>query len=576
MAKKTETRLDAMRHSTAHLMAAAVQTLWPDVKFGIGPAIEDGFYYDFDLNHHLKPEDLKNIEKKMRELQKLDSPYAYSEKPILEARKFFEKKGQLYKVELINDLEKEGEKKVSFYQTGDFTDLCEGPHIEKTSEIGPFKLMSFSSAYWKADQQNKQLQRIYGTAWETKDDLNNYLQRLEEAKRRDHRKLGVELDLFHFEEYSPGMPYWHPKGMVIYRELDKFARELEGDNYTEIKTPELVTPDLYKKSGHYEHYLADMFKVLDGDKEYFLKPMNCPEALLVFKSRKRSYRDLPMRLTNFDVLHRTEATKVFHGLTRVREFSQDDAHILCTHEQAADEFASLLETVKTAFQTFKLKPQIKLSTRPKEKVGNETEWNQAEEALKAALEKAQIGYVVDPGEGSFYGPKIDVAAFDAIDRKWQLSTLQYDMQQPKGLGAKYTDADGTEKTPIMIHQAILGSLERFIGILVEHYSGALPTWLSPVQAFVLPITDTQNSYAKEILAKLKETGIRVEANLNSEKIGAKIRDAQITKVPYMLIVGPKEVEENSVSVRLRSGADLHSMPLPDIISRIKQEIQSRS
>jgi len=372
------------------------------------------------------------------------------------------------------------------------------------------------------------------------------------------------------------MPYWHPKGMVIYRELDKFARELQGPGYLELKTPELVSGELYKKSGHYDHFRDDMFRVQDGDKEYFLKPMNCPEALLVFKSRRRSYRELPMRLANFDVLHRTEATKVFHGLTRVRELCMDDAHILCTHEQTANEYKILLEKTKQVHGTFGLKSKFFLSTMPESHMGSRGDWEVAETALKNALEAAKVGYEINEGDGAFYGPKIDIRVEDAIGREWQLTTLQYDMQQPAGLGAKYVDADGSEKTPIMIHHALLGSFERFIGIILEHYNGALPTWLSPVQAVVLPITDAQNSYAESVLAQLKEAGIRAEINLTSEKIGAKIRDAQLARIPYMLIIGPKEVEESTVSVRLRSGTDLHSMPIPDIISRIQKEIQDRA
>jgi threonyl-tRNA synthetase len=575
MAKRIEDPLDSTRHSCAHLLAATVLDLYPGSNNAIGPAIEDGFYQDFDLHgQKISDEDLPMIETKMHEILKGWHAFEHREVTADEARRLFAHNP--YKLALIDEFALDG-KSITVNDPGNFLDLCKGGHSDNPQEdLKNFKLLRIAGAYWKGDEKNKMLTRIYGTVWPTKKELGDYLEMQEEAKRRDHRKLGVELDLFHFEEYSPGMPYWHQKGMVIYRELDKFARELEGYGFHEIKTPELVSPELYKKSGHYEHYLEDMFKVLDGDKEYFLKPMNCPEALLVFKSKKRSYRELPMRLANFDVLHRTEATKVFQGLTRVRELSQDDAHILCTPEQAEGEFAERLEEIKKAFKVLKLKTQYYLSTRPEGKLGNDAEWDQAEGALKASLEKAQLGYEIDPGEGNFYGPKIDVFALDALGRRWQLSTLQYDMQQPKGLGAKYTDSTGTEKTPIMIHRAVLGSFERLIGILTEHHNGAFPTWLSPVQAIVLPITDAQNSYAKDVLGQVTGADIRAEVNLNSEKIGAKIRDAQLQKVPYMLIIGQKEVDEKSASLRLRTGDDLHSMPVPDIISRIQKEIQERS
>lgn len=574
MAKQSENPLDSIRHSTAHLLAEAVLDLYPGANNAIGPSIENGFYQDFDLHgQKISEEDLPKIEAKMREILKSWHAFDHREVKVEEAKKLFAHNP--YKLELIEEFAKEG-KTITINDPGNFLDLCKGGHSNNPQEeLKNFKLLNIAGAYWRGDEKNQMLTRIYGTVWASKKELDEYLEMLEEAKKRDHRKLGVELDLFHFEEYSPGMPYWHPKGFIIYRELDKLARELEGPGFSEIKTPELVTPDFYKKSGHYDHYLNDMFRVLDGDKEYFLKPMNCPEALLIFKSKKRSYRDLPMRLANFDVLHRTETTKVFQGLTRVRELSQDDAHILCTPEQASSEFAERLEAIKKVFQVLKLKTQFYLSTRPDGKLGNESEWDQAENALKDALEKAGIGYEIDPGEGSFYGPKIDLFATDALGRRWQLSTLQYDMQQPKGLGAKYTDADGVEKTPIMIHQAIMGSFERLIGILTEHYAGAFPTWLAPVQATVLPITDAQNNYAEAVLNQLQKAGIRAEVNLNSEKIGAKIRDAQLQKIPYMLIVGQKEIDENGVAVRLRSGTDLKTMPVQDTIARLKQEIDNR-
>lgn len=575
MTKRTETKLDAMRHSAAHLLAAAVQALYPEAKLGIGPAIENGFYYDFDLKDSLTPQDLARIEKKMREIGKQDLSFDRFEVPIDQAKANLAKMKQPYKVELVDELAAAGEKKVSFYHTGSFQDLCEGPHIDKTSEIGPFKLLSVSTAYWRGDQSKPQLQRIYGTAWETKEELDKYLKQLEEAKQRDHRKLGVELDLFHFEEYSPAMPYWHPKGMIVYRQLEQLAREVEVEDYQEIKTPELVSPELYKKSGHYDHYLDDMFKVLDGDKEYFLKPMNCPEALLVFKSRKRSYRELPLRLANFDVLHRTERSGVFSGLTRVREFSQDDAHILCTPDQAAEEFRKLLEAVKKVHAIFGFKSKFYLSTRPEKFMGEKSQWDQAEAALKQALAEAGLGYEVQEGEGAFYGPKIDVAAEDALGRQWQLSTLQYDLQQPAALGAKYTDMEGTDQTPIMIHRAILGSIERFLGIVLEHYGGNLPLWLAPVQVLVLTITDGQNHYAKVVFEKLIDAGIRAEVDLRSEKMGAKIRDAQLRKIPYMLIVGEREMQVQQVAVRLRDGTDLKSHSLEDILARLNKEIDNR-
>lgn len=568
--------LEPLRHSGAHLMAAAIQDLYPDVKFGIGPVIEDGFYYDIELGRSLTPKDLEKIEKKMRDIAKENLPFVKTEIPIDQAKKNAEKLGQPYKVELIEDLEKAGEKKVSFYQTGDFVDLCAGPHVAKTSEIGSFKLLSVSTAYWKGDPAKSQLQRIYGTAWASKEDLQAYLTRLEEAKKRDHKKLGVELDLFHFEEYSPAAAYWHPKGMIIYRELEKLAREIEGVNYQEVKAPELVSAELFKKSGHLGYYEENMFQALDGEKSYFLKPMNCPQSILIFKSRKRSYRDLPMRLSCFDNLHRTERSGVFHGLTRVKEFSQDDGHIFCTFEQAEAEFAKLIEETKKVHAVFGFKSIFKLATRPDQFMGEKANWDKAEEILKKVLAKDKIGYEIKEKDGTFYAPKIDVYVEDALGREWQLTTLQLDFNQPAGIGAKFTDQDGEEKTPIMIHRAMLGSIERFIGVMLEHYGGNLPTWLSPVQAVVIPITDAQNTYASGLNQKLLQEGVRTEVDLRAEKMGAKIRDAQLQKIPYMLIVGDREIAAKGAAVRLRDGSDLKTMPTEDIVSRIKKEIEERS
>lgn len=575
MTENKHSNLEAIRHSAAHLMAASVQRLYPEVKFGVGPVIEDGFYYDLDLPHSLNPEDLNKIEKTMLALQKEDLAFIRTEAPVEQAVKNAEILKQPYKAELIRDLAKEGEKKVSFYQTGEFIDLCAGPHVSKTSDIGPYKLLSVSASYWKGDQSKSQLQRIYGTAWETKQELEDYLKRLEEAGLRDHKKLGVSLDLFHFEEYSPSSAYWHPKGMIVYRQLEKYVREITAE-YQEIKAPELVSPDLFKKSGHLQFYASDMFKVLDGEKQYYLKPMNCPETLLIFKSRKRSYRELPMRLACFDNLHRTERSGVFHGLTRVKEFTQDDGHIICSMEQAEAEFAKLLTQTKQVHALFGFKSIFKLATRPDVFMGEKSDWDRAEEVLKSALAEAKLGYDLKEKDATFYGPKIDVYAQDGLGREWQLTTLQLDLQQPAGLGAKFTDEDGTEKTPVMIHRALLGSIERFIGVILEHYSGNLPTWLSPVQAMVIPITDAENSYASDLQAKLKAEGIRVEIDLRGEKMGAKIRDAQLQKIPYMLIVGDREIEAKGVAVRLRDGTDLKTLSQEEVVSRMKKEVDSRA
>lgn len=574
--KKNVQNLEPLRHSTAHLMAAALQSLFPDVKFGVGPVIEDGFYYDIELDRSLTPKDLGKIERKMREIAKEDLPFVRTEVPVDVAKKNAAKLRQPYKVELIDDLEKAGEKKVSFYQTGAFIDLCAGPHLAKTSEIGPFKLLSISTAYWKGDPAQAQLQRIYGTAWSSKEELQNYLGRLEEAKKRDHKKLGVELDLFHFEEYSPASAYWHPKGMIIYRELEKLAREIEGHRYQEVKAPELVTAELFKKSGHVGYYDENMFRVTDGDKEYFLKPMNCPETLLIFKAKKRSYRDLPMRLACFDNLHRTERSGVFHGLTRVKEFIQDDGHILCTMREAKDELAQLLEETKAFHAIFGFKSRFTLATRPATFMGEKSDWDRAEQILKEALAQEAIGYEVKDGDGTFYAPKIDIFAQDALGRLWQLSTLQLDFNQPAAIGAKFTDTDGQEKAPVMVHRAILGSIERFIGIVLEHYGGNLPTWLSPVQIVVIPITDTQNTYASALHQKLSSEGIRAEVDLRGQMLGAKIRDAQLQKVPYMLIVGDREIKARGAAVRLRDGTDLKTMPTEEILTRVKKEIKERT
>ncbi|MBS4027720.1 MAG: threonine--tRNA ligase [Ignavibacteriales bacterium] len=561
-------------HSSAHLMAEAIQSLFPQAKFTIGPPIENGFYYDIDLGDYtLSPDDLLKIEKKMEELTKRDVPYIRSEISADDALAFYKNLGNEYKVELIEGLKTNGDA-ITFYKHGTFTDLCRGPHVPSTGKIKAIKLLSATGAYWRGDEKNKMLQRVYGITFPTKKELDEYLFQLEEAKRRDHRKLGKELDLFVFHEISPGAPFWLPKGMIIFRELEKFLRsELDKRGYQEINTPMLVKKDLWERSGHWAHYQENMFRLEADETIYSLKPMNCPESTYVYKHALRSYRDLPLRFSEIGRLHRNEVSGALGGLFRVRQITMDDAHIYCRPEQILEEITNLIELVEFFYSIFGLKPTYKLSTKPDGAMGDAKLWEQAEANLKQALVSNNIPFGVKEKDGAFYGPKIDIQIKDALNREWQVATIQLDfVMLPERFELEYVDIDGTRKRPVAIHRAIFGSFERFIGVLTEHFAGAFPTWLSPVQVAVLPITDSLNEYAKNVFQQLKENNVRVEFDERSEKIGYKIRDWEMKKVPYMLVVGEKEKQANAVSVRQHKKGDLGSQQLKEFITKINSEI----
>ena len=583
-----DTWLYRIRHSCAHIMAQAVLEMFPEGKLGIGPPIEDGFYYDFALPRPLPPEDLERIEARMREIIAGNHPFIRREVTPEEARALF--KDQPYKLELIEDILQRGTDEygnplppgqrpvLTTYRHDTFEDLCRGPHVEHTGQIHPgaFKLLHVAGAYWRGDERRPMLQRIYGTAWETPEQLEQYLWRLEEAKKRDHRRLGRELDLFSFHEIAPGAPFWHPKGMVIFRELERLWRE-EHDRrgYQEISTPILVHRKLWEQSGHWEHYKENMFLLEVEGQEFSLKPMNCPESTIIYRSRLRSYRDLPLRLNEIGRLHRFERSGTLHGMLRVRQITMDDAHIYCRPDQILEEIDGVLDLIYSFYRIFDFQPEFFLSTKPPKAMGDPKLWEIAEEALRQALERRGIEYGLKEGEGAFYGPKIDVQVKDAIGRDWQLATVQLDFQMPERFGLEYMDRDGAPKRPVMIHRAIFGSFERFIGILTEHYAGAFPVWLAPVQAVVIPITDRHVSYAHEIGVRLREAGLRVEVDDRSERMQAKIRDAQLQKVPYMLIVGDREQAAGTVAVRLRTGEDLGAMSLEAFLNRALEAIRAR-
>lgn len=583
-----DTWLYRIRHSCAHIMAQAVLEMFPEGKLGIGPPIEDGFYYDFDLPRPLTPEDLERIEARMREIIAGNHPFIRREVTPEEARALF--KDQPYKLELIEDILQRGTDEygnplppgqrpvLTTYRHDTFEDLCRGPHVEHTGQIHPraFKLLHVAGAYWRGDERRPMLQRIYGTAWETPEQLEQYLWRLEEAKRRDHRRLGRELDLFSFHEIAPGAPFWHPKGMILFRELERLWRE-EHDRrgYQEISTPILVHRRLWEQSGHWEHYKENMFLLEVEGQEFSLKPMNCPESTIIYRSRLRSYRDLPLRLNEIGRLHRFERSGTLHGMLRVRQITMDDAHIYCRPDQILEEIDGVLDLIYSFYQIFDFEPEFFLSTKPPKAMGDPRLWEIAEEALRQALERRGIEYGLKEGEGAFYGPKIDVQVKDAIGRDWQLATVQLDFQMPERFELEYMDRDGTPKRPVMIHRAIFGSFERFIGILTEHYAGAFPVWLAPVQAVVIPITDRHLPYAQEIGAKLRAAGLRAEVDDRSERMQAKIRDAQLQKVPYMLIVGDREQAAGTVAVRLRTGEDLGAMSLEAFLGRALEAIRTR-
>jgi threonyl-tRNA synthetase len=568
------TPLSTLRHSTSHVMAQAVKRLFPEVKVAIGPAIEDGFYYDFAKAEPFTPEDLARIETVMREIARADHPFERRDMARSEAIAYFRERGEPYKVEILEGLDADH---VSLYTQGDFVDLCRGPHVRSTREIKVFKLLSSSGAYWRGDEKNPMLQRIYGTAWLTQEELDGYLWRLEEARKRDHRKLGRELDLFEFYDVAPGAPFWLPNGMILVRELEKFARErLDAQGYQEISTPMLVNKKLWEQSGHWEHYQDNMFKLEVEGEIFSLKPMNCPEASYVYRRSLRSYRDLPLRFSEMGRDHRNERSGTLTGLVRVRQFTQDDAHIFCRPDQLQDEITALLELVREWYKTFDLQPSYKLSTRPEKRLGTEAQWDNAESALREALRGNGLAFDLDPGGGNFYGPKIDIDVRDALGRGWQVATIQADLTMlPERFALEYIDTDGQPKRPVAIHRAIFGSYERFIGILIEHYAGAFPTWLAPVQARVLPVSEKFLDYARMVHQKLRAARVRAELDDRNEKLGYKIRDAQVRKIPYMLVVGGREAEQGTVSLRHRSGEDVGAVPLDRVVTDLTAEIAGR-
>lgn len=573
--KSDDLSLETMRHSASHLMAAAILELHPDVKFAIGPAIENGFYYDFDFKNPLTDMDLGKIEQKMREIKNRKLEIKRAEIGFGEAREMFA--DQPYKIELINDLEKDGEKKVSIYKLGDFVDLCRGPHMENASEIGEFKLMSLAGAYWRGSEKNKMLTRIYGVAFATKEELENHLKMLEEAKKRDHRKLGPQLGIFFLDETAPGMPYWLPKGTVIVNELLKFWRiEHKKRGYFETITPLLNKKQLYEKSGHWDHYKDYMFICDMGeDGAYCLKPMNCPNAMTIYQQTKHSYRELPLRYSDCDALHRHEKSGELNGLLRVQKFAQDDAHIFVTEAQIADEYQRILEIAKLFYGIFNIKFKIRLGTRPEDFMGDPATWDRAEKDLEAIMKKEDIDYYIGPGEGAFYGPKLDIMMDDCMGREWQTGTIQLDFQLPRKFDLKYVDSDGSEKTPVLIHRVIYGSLERFIGILIEHYAGEFPVWISPVQVKILPVNDAMIPYAENVKREMEDQEIRVEIDGKAESLGKKIRNAEMEKIPYMIIMGEKEKESGKISVRSKKDGDLGALDIKEFMDRIVKEIREK-
>jgi threonyl-tRNA synthetase len=567
--------LDNIRHSCAHLLAAAILKLFPQTKLTIGPAIENGFYYDFEFSNPITEEDLPKIEEEMRKILPTFKAFSKREVSVKEAKEIY--RNNPYKLELIEEIEKRREP-ITLYKAGEFEDLCRGGHSENpVKEIGAIKLLSLAGAYWRGDEKNKMLTRIYGTCFPTQKELDEYLNLLEEAKKRDHKKLGPALELFFFHETAPGMPYWLPKGVIIYNELLRFWREEHSKrDYKEIVSPILNKKELYITSGHFDHYWQDMFVADMGkDEAYGIKAMNCPNAMIIFGFKTRSYRDLPLRFSDTDPLHRYELSGVLNGLLRVREFRQDDAHIFVKDSQIEEEFKRLFEIVEKFYSVFKLEYSFRLGTRPLDFMGDTKVWDKAEEVLERIIKKSGKEFTIDAGEGAFYGPKIDILMKDSLGRKWQMGTLQLDFQQPLRFGLKFTDSDGTEKTPIAIHRVIYGSLERFIGILIEHYGGLFPLWLSPVQIALLPITDEQNDFAQKLVEKLKSENIRAEADLRNERLQAKIREATLQKVPYLGIIGKQETESGSVSVRTCDGKDLGKIKIADLIKRLKQEIDKK-
>ncbi|RGZ79570.1 threonine--tRNA ligase [Veillonella parvula] len=564
-----------LRHTASHILAQAVKRLWPEAKLAIGPAIDKGFYYDIDMEHTLTPEDLGKIEKEMSRIVKENLPITKSVMPRQEAIDFFKAKNEDYKVELIQDLPEDAV--ISCYSQGDFIDLCAGPHVASTGKVKAFKLQSIAGAYWRGDEKNKMLQRIYGTAFEKKEELDAYLHMLEEAAKRDHRKLGKELGLFVIKEEGPGFPFFLPKGMALRNELENFWREVHHDfDYEEIRTPIILSKHLWETSGHWDHYRENMYTTIIDDEEYAIKPMNCPGGILVYQNEMHSYRDFPLRYAELGLVHRHELSGALHGLFRVRAFTQDDAHVFMLPDQMQTELMKVIELFDRIYSQFGLKYHVELSTKPDNAMGDDAIWEAATEALRNAIEAKGIPYVINPGDGAFYGPKLDYHIEDSLGRTWQCGTIQLDMNLPERFQIEYIGEDGQKHRPIMIHRACFGSMERFIGILTEHYAGAFPTWMAPVQVKILPISEKHVEYAKELAKQMHRDYVRVEVDDRSEKIGYKIRQAQMAKVPYMLVVGDKEVEEGTVNVRKHGGDELGSVPFEEFFNSIKIEIKERN
>ena len=567
--------LEVIRHSTAHLLAYAVKSLFPEAQVTIGPVIENGFYYDFSYSRPFTPDDLGLIEKKMTELASKDETVTRQVMPRDQAVSYFKKLGEHYKAEIITSIP--ANEDVSLYSEGDFTDLCRGPHVPSTGKLKHFKLMKVAGAYWRGDHRNEMLQRIYGTAWASKDDLQQYLTMLEEAEKRDHRKLGRELDLFHIDEHSPGTVFWHPKGWTLWQEVEQYMRQVYRDNgYFEVKGPQILDQGLWEKTGHWDKYRENMFVTESEKRDYALKPMNCPGHIIIFNQGLKSYRDLPLRFGEFGQCHRNEPSGGLHGIMRVRAFTQDDGHIFCTEEQIQSEVIAFTTLLQKVYKDFGYTDIIyKLSTRPEKRIGSEESWDRAEQALAEGLKASGCDFQYLPGEGAFYGPKIEYTLKDAIGREWQCGTMQVDPNMPERLGAEYVGEDGARHRPIMLHRAIVGSLERFIGILIEQHAGALPVWLAPVQVAVLNITDSQADYVQDVVKKLKNQGFRVTQDLKNEKITYKIREHSMQKLPYILVMGDKEKAAGTVAVRARGNVDLGVMSLEAFTEKLASDIAAK-
>lgn len=564
----------ALRHTASHILAQAVKRLFPETKLAIGPSIKDGFYYDFDRDGGFSNDDIAALEAEMKKIVKENLKLERFTLPRAEAIKLMEDKGEPYKVELINDLPEDEE--LSFFKQGDYVDLCAGPHVTYTSAVKAFKLTSVAGAYWRGSEKNKMLTRIYGTAFSNKTDLEEYLTRLEEAKKRDHRRIGKEMGLFMMSEEGPGFPFFLPNGMILKNTLIDYWRQIHTrDGYVEVSTPIMLNRHLWETSGHWDHYKQNMYTTVIDDTDFAVKPMNCPGGMLVYKSEPRSYRDLPMRVGELGLVHRHEKSGELHGLMRVRCFTQDDAHIFMTQEQITDEIKGVVRLIDEVYSLFGFKYHVELSTMPEDHIGDEKDWEQATNGLKAALDELNLKYVINEGDGAFYGPKIDFHLEDSIGRTWQCGTIQLDFQLPMRFEAEYIGADGAKHQPIMIHRVVFGSIERFIGILIEHYAGKFPTWLAPMQVKLLPITDRNNDYTDEILAKLRARGIRCSADKRAEKTGYKIREAQMSKVPYMLVLGDKEQQDGTVAVRRRDSVDTTVMSVDEFVEMVAKDIETK-